>query len=405
MGYTDGTEDTGAKRSSPLRPKGWREEGKMATVDRILIVGGGIAGLTLATALLQQGFRPELVERSPSWRTVGAGIAVQPNGIRVLRALGLGTTLEQVGVRLRHWDFCDQQGAVLCETDLEELWGEADPFFGIARSSLQRVLLAGASAASIRLGAAVVAVTQDEQRHCVSVGFNDGSTADYDLVVAADGIASTVRKLVLGTAPPVYAGQMTWRSLAPMRPRGLSKLQFVLGDGCFFGLCPVGEGQTYGFANVSEPRFHDAEQGRLARLRARFATFGAIVQDYLAALVSDEQLHCSAVEWVEHAAWQRGRVVLIGDAAHASSPMMGQGGCLAMEDAWVLAAELRAAESVEQALHAYVRRRQPRVEWVQQQSRAVADSFLLPPATRNAVLRERGDQLMYDRFRPLVPAP
>jgi 2-polyprenyl-6-methoxyphenol hydroxylase-like FAD-dependent oxidoreductase len=109
---------------------------------------------------------------------------------------------------------------------------------------------------------------------------------------------------------------------------------------------------------------------------------------------------------VEQAVWQRGRVVLIGDAAHASSPMMGQGGCMAMEDAWVLAAELRAAPSVEQALHAYVRRRTPRVAWVQQHSRAVAESFLLPPDIRNAVLRERGDQLMHDhRFRPLVQAP
>jgi 2-polyprenyl-6-methoxyphenol hydroxylase-like FAD-dependent oxidoreductase len=198
---------------------------------------------------------------------------------------------------------------------------------------------------------------------------------------------------------------MAWRSIAPIRPHGLSKLQFLLGDGCFFGLCPVGNGQTYGFGNVSEPRFHDVVQGRLERLRERFAAFGGHVQDYLAALETDEQIHCSAIEWLEQDKWYANRVVLIGDAAHASSPMMGQGGCLAMEDAYVLAEILRSAVSVESALDTYVRRRKARVEWVQQASRSVAESFRLPPAMRNAALRERGDQLIHQRFAPLISAP
>ncbi len=375
----------------------------MAHVERILIVGGGIAGLTLATALYQQGFMAELIERSPSWHAVGAGIAVQPNGIRVLRALGLGPAIEQAGTVIRHWDFCDQQGEVLCETDLEGLWRDVEPFIGIARTKLQQVLLAGAAAVPSRLGTSVTSLTQAEHR--VSVGFSDGSAGDYDLVVGADGIASTVRTLTLNGAPPVYAGQMVWRSLAPIRPRGLTKLQFLLGDGCFFGLCPVGNGQTYSFGNITTPHFHDAVQGRRERLRERFAAFGGIIQDYLAALASDEEIHCSAIEWVEQEEWQTGRVVLIGDAAHASSPMMGQGGCLAMEDAYVLAEVLRSAASVESALGTYISRRKPRVNWVQQESRAVAEGFRLPVAIRNAALRERGDQMMHHRFAPLIPAP
>jgi FAD-dependent urate hydroxylase len=375
----------------------------MADVERILIVGGGIAGLTLAIALHQHGFRAELVERSPSWHTFGAGIAVQPNGIRVLQSLGLGTAIERAGTVIHHWDFCDQQGEMLCETDLKRLWGEVGAFIGIARASLQQALLSAAAAVPLRTGITIISVAQVEER--LSVGFSDGSAGDYDLVVGADGIASTVRRLTLGAAPPVYAGQMTWRSIAPIRPRGLTRLQFLLGDGCFFGLCPIGNGQTYGFGNVTGPRFHDAIPGRLARLRERFAAFGGIVQDYLSALESDEHIHCSPVEWVEQVEWQSRRVVLIGDAAHASSPMMGQGGCLAMEDAWVLAAVLLEANSVKKALDAFVSRRRPRAEWVQQQSRAVAESFHLPPAIRNAVLRERGDQMMHDRFEPLIPVP
>jgi 2-polyprenyl-6-methoxyphenol hydroxylase-like FAD-dependent oxidoreductase len=112
------------------------------------------------------------------------------------------------------------------------------------------------------------------------------------------------------------------------------------------------------------------------------------------------------MEWIECEKWHSGRVVLIGDAAHASSPMMGQGGCMAMEDAWALAKELRAAATVEGALASYASRRKPRVEWVQQQSMALTASLTTgPAAVRNAALRERGDQIMQVRFGPLVAAP
>jgi 2-polyprenyl-6-methoxyphenol hydroxylase-like FAD-dependent oxidoreductase len=375
----------------------------MATVERILIVGGGIAGLTLATALHRQGFTAELVERSTVWRATGAGIMVHANGMRMLRALGVGEAVEQAGAVVRRWGSYDQQGEQLCETDLEALWGEVGPCIGIDRPRLQQVLLAGAAAVPYRLGTAVTSLMQDEHR--VWVGFSDGEAREYDLVVGADGMYSTVRRLTLGAASPAYTGQMVWRSIAPTRPRGLTTLQFLLGEGCFFGLLPTGDGYTYGFGNVTEPRFRDPLEGRLARLRTRFAAFGGPVPEYLASLSRDEEIHFAPIEWVKLNQWQSGRVVLIGDAAHASVPLMGQGGCLAMEDACVLAEVLREAGSVERALDAYMSRRKPRAEWVQQESRAAAESVLLPPAIRNAALRERGDQMMQSRFGPLIPAP
>lgn len=375
----------------------------MAHVKRILIVGGGIAGLTLATALHQQGFRPELIECSPAWHATGAGILLHANGMRMLQALGLSEAVEQAGAVVRRWGFFDQQEEVLYDTDLEQLWGEVGPCIGITRPKLQHVLLTGAAAVSCRLGTAVTSLTQDDQ--CVSVGFSDGLSSDYDLVVGADGIASTVRGLTLGAASVGYTGLMDWRSLVPTRPRGVTNLMILLGEGCFFGLVPMGEGHAYGFGIVGEPRFRDPLEGRLERVRKRFADFGGPVQAYLAALSCDEQLHCGPIEWVELDQWHSGRVVLIGDAAHAGPPMMAQGGCMAMEDACVLAEVLCAAESVESALDTYVARRRPRADWVQQQSRAVAESFLLPPAIRNAAFRERGDQGMHDRFGPLKSSP
>jgi 2-polyprenyl-6-methoxyphenol hydroxylase-like FAD-dependent oxidoreductase len=130
-----------------------------------------------------------------------------------------------------------------------------------------------------------------------------------------------------------------------------------------------------------------------------------VVQEYLAALDGDEQIHCSAIEWLEVARWGTGRVVLIGDAAHAGSPMMGQGGSMAMEDACVLAETLRGAGDVEGALAAFVARREPRVGWVRQQSLAAAHGLGLPAAARNAALRERGDAMLRARFQPLTAPP
>jgi 2-polyprenyl-6-methoxyphenol hydroxylase-like FAD-dependent oxidoreductase len=292
---------------------------------------------------------------------------------------------------------------VLSETDLEALWGDAGPCVGIERPKLQRALLPGVANMRCRLGLSVTSLVQEDRR--VLVGFSDGSTGKYDFVVGADGIKSTVRALTLTTAGPSDLGAMNWRSVAPIRPAGLTELQLHLGEGCVFGLVPMAAGRTYGFAYVLEPRFHDPLEGRLERLRNRFATFNGRVQEYLASLEHDDQVVCSAMEWMDSEIWHGGRVVLVGDAAHASSPMMGQGGCMAMEDACVLAQELSAAVTVERALANYVSRRKPRVKWVQQQSMALAKILTGPSAARNAALRERGNELMRGRFGRLVPAP
>ena len=183
-------------------------------------------------------------------------------------------------------------------------------------------------------------------------------------------------------------------------------MTIVMGDGCFFGLVPVGGGRTYGFGGLDAAEPYDEPlTGRRARFRNQFSTLGGPVPEYLAAIACDEQLHFDQIEWVDTDHWYAGRVLLIGDAAHASPPHMGQGGGMAMEDAVVLSELLHEADSVEAALAAYATRRRPRTDWVQEQSRAALTAWLLPPAVRDAALRERGDQMMWDRYAPLLPAP
>jgi 2-polyprenyl-6-methoxyphenol hydroxylase-like FAD-dependent oxidoreductase len=375
----------------------------MTKIETILVVGGGVAGLTAATALHRRGFTTELIERQQNWQALGAGFLVHANGMRILLSLGVATGVENAGSVVRRWRFCDQHGDVLSETDLEALWGDAGPCVGIERSKLQAALLPGVAGVRCRLGTSVTSLAQDGRR--VAVGFSDGSTGNYDLVVGADGIKSTVRALTLSTVAPADLGAMNWRSIAPVRPAGLTALQLHLGDGCVFGLVPMGAGRTYGFAYVVQPRFYDPLEGRLERLRNRFAAFGGQVREYLASLEHDDQVICSAMEWMKLERWHSGRVVLVGDAAHASSPMMGQGGCMAMEDAYVLAEELGASDSLKRALTSFVARRTPRVKWVQQQSIALAEILTGLSPVRNAALRERGHEAMQARFGPLVPAP
>jgi 2-polyprenyl-6-methoxyphenol hydroxylase-like FAD-dependent oxidoreductase len=375
----------------------------MPHLERILIAGGGIGGLTLATALHAEGFAPELVERSPAWPATGAGITLHANAVRVLRSLGLGDAVDEAGAALRRWSFLDQGGEPRCATDLDDLWTGVGPCLGVTRVQLQQILLSGAAAVPRRLGVALTGLRQDDDR--VSVTFSDGSSGDYDLVVGADGIGSTVRRLAVSPLTPSYAGTMAWRFVADARPPAVTDLMILMGEGCFFGLVPVGGGRTYGFAGVDSDRFEDPVPGRLERFRRRFEGFGGPVPAYLDALERDCQLHFSPVEWMELDSWHSGRVVLIGDAAHAAPPHMGEGGAMAMEDAVVLAGALRSEETVESALELYERRRRPRADWVQEQSRIAARAWILPPAVRNAALRERGDRMLRERYEPLIAVP
>ncbi len=272
------------------------------------------------------------------------------------------------------------------------------------RGKLQNALLNAVKDAPCRLGVWVTALDQRNGR--VWVSSSDGASGEYDLVIGADGIGSTVRALALNEIAPSYCGQMTWRSLAPKRPDYPAEVQFWLGDGCFFGFFPISSEHEYGFGYVAEPnRRRDPTEGRLARLRERFSGFGGAVRDYLDRLERDDEIHCAPIESLELDRWLSGRVMLIGDAAHASSPMMGQGGCMAIEDAFVLAELMDASENVEIALDAFVARRRPRVDWVQSQSGALGQNVFLPPGIRDAVLRERGAQAFRARYAPLLTAP
>ena len=378
----------------------------MVHLPRILVVGGGIAGLCATIALRRRGFTPELVEARPEPPVEGAAITLHANGVRALRALGLQGALAPAAAVVPRWSFHDAENRLLCETDLTRLWAGVGPCLGVTRAALMQILLQSLDdpvRGPLRLDRAVTELRQDPER--VRITFADRSTGDYDLVIGADGAHSTVRALAVAPVSPQSIGATGWRSVVAGRPPGLDHLVLLLGEGCFFGLVPVGHSQTYGFAGTASRPADRSRDQRLDDFRSRFAHFRGPVPDYLARLDRDTVLHTAPVENLALDRWHAGRVLLIGDAAHVMPPHMGQGGSLAAEDGLVLADELARADTLATALAAYNARRQPRVAWVRAQSRAAASAWMLPPGQRNPVLRDHGDRLLTDRYRPLRTPP
>jgi 2-polyprenyl-6-methoxyphenol hydroxylase-like FAD-dependent oxidoreductase len=181
--------------------------------------------MTAAVALRRRGFAPGLVERAASFlRAIGTGIIIQPNAMRLLRELDVANDLETTGAAVRRFQFLNKHGELLSEIDLNELWSGVASGVAIERGELQKALLRSVDREHCRVGIGATSLTQHEGS--VSIGFSDGGNADYDLVIGADGIGSTVRALAIGTTASRYCGQAAWRVIAPISRKNADEVQF-----------------------------------------------------------------------------------------------------------------------------------------------------------------------------------
>jgi FAD-dependent urate hydroxylase len=363
---------------------------------RILIVGAGLAGLALARALRQVGFTPEVIDRAGDWDAGGTGMYLPANGIRALRALGLEDAVAARAAPIPRQRLLDHRGRLLADIDLGELWGEVGPCLALARADLHELLRAGVP---VRLGRTVRTLARLDGP--VQVGFGDGTSGEYDLVVGADGLHSSVRRLAVDQQPPVPLGQQSWRFLAACPPQ-ITTWTVLLGRGASFLLVPLGGGVVYCYADTSDRAGSGLDGDPIGRLRARFASFAAPVPGILAELDDPGRVHAAPIQQVAAERWRRGAVVLVGDAAHGMSPNMAQGASLAFEDALVLAAGLRDAGTVGEALAGFVARRSPRTGWVRAQTEHRDRTRNLPPVVRNLTLRTRGRRIFHHHYRPLL---
>lgn len=362
---------------------------------RVLIVGAGIAGLALARALHLRQVTAEVVERTPSWQPSGAGLYLPGNAVRALGELGLGQAVEARAAPIERQHFLDHRGRTLAEIDVRRFWEGVGPCVALERTALHEVLREATADVPVRLGTAVTGL---EDPAAPRVTLSDGSTAAYDLVVGADGVHSTVRNLALRGAPARYVGQASWRFIA----RGFPELEGwrgMLGSGRAFLTVSLGGGDVYCYADVSTG---DPASVDRVGWRESFADFADPVQRLLE---QAGEAYFALIEEVVAGDVSSKRVVLVGDAAHASSPNMAQGAALAVEDALVLAETLTAGSAVEGALAEYGRRRAARVAFVQEQTHRRDRTRSLPAPVRNLTLRLAGERIFRSNYEPLRALP
>ena len=343
-----------------------------------IVVGGGIGGLSLAHELSIVGLPVVVLERAPKLATVGAGIIMNPNAMGVLEANGLAASVRSRSAPYLARETLDHRGRPLARRDYRPLYADGRLAVGalLHRAHLQECLHDGLPPGVIHLDARIVAL--DAGPDGVRVETEGGETFTGDVLVGADGIRSSVRARFFGAGEPEYLGYRSHRFVVPNRD-GLEHFTEFLGHGRRVGLVPIGGGQLYVWTTFNSPRESRAWALESAEaLPAAFDEFSdSRVRRAFGALASTDGVVCTDIEEVQRTSWARGRVALLGDAAHALTPNMGQGAGMAMEDAAVLAGELMRADrgdkDVPAALAAYVARRQQRVDTIVRLSRQIGE--------------------------------
>lgn len=369
---------------------------------RILVAGAGIAGLGAARALRQRGFTADVVEREPAGTHTGTGIYLPGNAARALRVLGLESAVAERASLIPHHRLCDHRGRLLADIDLAALWGDVGPCLALHRTDLHEVLASHGQPVPIRMGLPVQRVSQHDDT--VTVGFGDGTSDRYDLVIGADGIHSTVRELAIG-ARAVPVGQLAWRFITECPPE-VTTWTVMLGRDVTFLAVPIGQGQVYCYCDASTDGIYALQDGEATQQLAQLVSgFAAPVPAILDTLGPDGTVHVAPIEEITLDGWSRGSVLLIGDAAHATSPNMAEGAAMALEDGLVLAECLTSEHGIAPALASFQARRHPRTQWVLTQTHRRDRTRNLPTALRNLVLRRWGRNIFHSNYRPLLDLP
>ena len=322
---------------------------------KALIAGAGIAGLATGIALRQARCEVEVFERSSELREIGAAVVVWPNGTSALKALGVQPRWREVERLL----LCRQDGRILMRPPVGEMQRRyGSGMMVVHRAELHTALLATLDHERIRLKAEVTAFTQDANG--VAVNLAGGEIVEGDFLIGADGLRSAVRKALIGDGPPKYQGFTAWRGEIPA-----GRLPFEAGTGCNwwgrggeFLAFPLTDGRIYWAGTANAPESTSPDPGRHKQdALDRFRGWDPRVMEILSATDEDSIIRTDIYDRDPLRTWSRGRVTLVGDAAHPMTPSQGQGACQALEDAVALATSLAGTWETQQAFVAYEHRR------------------------------------------------
>jgi len=357
----------------------------------ILIIGAGIGGLTAGITLGRHGHRVKMIESDPDWAVYGVGIIQQANVIRAMNELGLLHDYLDAGFGFDSVDIFSPAGQHLASVPSAKLVENAPAIVGISRRSLQNVLSTRAkeAGADIRLG--VTAEHIDNRGDKVKVSFSDSSVAEYDLVVGADGLTSRTRDQVFPEAArPQFTGQGVWRYNFP-RPEGHDSMHVYAGP-VGMGLVPISQTLMYLYLVTPEPgNPRHAHDSLAAIMRDKLKNAPPAIAALAEQITDNDAVVYRPLEWqfIEEK-WFRNHVLLLGDAVHATTPHLGQGAGMAIEDGIVLADELDRGADIASALHAWQQRRFERCRYIVEKSKAIGESQLglRPPVDQAAATGE-----------------
>jgi FAD-dependent urate hydroxylase len=343
---------------------------------KVVIIGAGIGGLTAGIALKQAGFAVEIYDRVKELRPIGAGISLWSNGVKVLNRLGLGHEMAAIGGKMDRMQYRTKAGTLLNDIDLMPLIDQVGQRpFPVARRALQNMLLQ-AFAGEVKLDHKCVGI--EEEATGVTAFFENGHQAKGDVLIAADGIRSALREYVLAKpTAPQYAGYVNWNGLVPISEDLAPKNHWMIyvGDHQRASMMPVAGDQFYFFFDVPLPAGTEANPEHYkAELQSHFVGWADPIQNLIERLDPLAVARLDICDAGPFEQFVRGKVALLGDAAHATCPDLGQGGAQAIEDAWVLTNYLTTTNiSVEDALQRYEAERVSRANAVVAKARKRAE--------------------------------
>jgi 2-polyprenyl-6-methoxyphenol hydroxylase-like FAD-dependent oxidoreductase len=309
---------------------------------QIAIIGGGIGGLTAALALQQSGFQADVFEQAPELLEVGSAIAIWSNATRVLQHLQLAEKIFEYGGIVKELCWMDQNGFLLNRVSIAD---DRAPAVALHRSDLQRTLRQALPQSIIHLGHTLVAHRQQGDKMIAT--FANGRSVESDFLIGADGVHSRVRAQFINDGEPTNRRYTIWRGTSPITPAAIPPAtgMELYGRGKRFGIGPVGLGRTGWWAA--------ANTDQTDKLHDLFVGWYAPVMELIEATPPPTILKTGATDREPNKRWGTGRMTLLGDAIHPTTPNLGQGGCQAMEDALVLARCFEKHGATEEALRNY----------------------------------------------------
>jgi 2-polyprenyl-6-methoxyphenol hydroxylase-like FAD-dependent oxidoreductase len=359
------------------------------TVKKILVIGGGIGGAATALALHRAGFKPALYERTETLREVGAGIALWANATHVLKQLGVLDEALRVGDVVTNYQFLSQTGKELVNLRVNH---HEVPAIGIHRADLQALLWQKLPSEQSVLGQAFEQFEQVGTK--VRAHFAGGLVDEGDALIGADGLRSRVRVQLFGEAQPIYRGMTAYRALTAYVPDTYKPgyiCEFI-GSGKAFGFLTIGKGRMYWYAASKASQGQpDAPVGRKRELQEMFTDWPEPIPELIAATDEASILKNDLCDRIPLKEWGQQNITLLGDAAHPTLPTMGQGACMALEDALVVTKCLLEQRHPADAFRQYESLRIGRTKKIVEQSLAIGKSFQIENrvfiALRNTLMK------------------